>query len=64
MIDEAKQRIASLAQPETKEFLVWFDEQDFSPADPALPPSLPLGQTLPDLPDLDFLDIETTSESQ
>ncbi len=54
MIKKAQERIDSLSTPETQKFLVWFSEQDFSPADPSLPPSLPGGATLPDLPDLNL----------
>ncbi|WP_230273317.1 tetratricopeptide repeat protein [Rhodopirellula halodulae] len=54
MIEEAKARVEVLSSPQSKEFLAWFDEQDFSPADPSLPPSLPGAGELPDLPDLDL----------
>ncbi|EMI54577.1 tetratricopeptide repeat protein [Rhodopirellula sallentina] len=70
MVEEAQNRIEILSKPASKEFLAWFGEQDFSPADPSLPPSLPSDQMLPDLPDLDFPEIETdasedeTSESE
>lgn len=52
MIKQAEQRIAALSDPKTKEFLVWFDDQDFAPADPSLPPSMPGLDTLPDQPEL------------
>ncbi|WP_404310831.1 tetratricopeptide repeat protein [Neorhodopirellula lusitana] len=54
MVEEAQKRIDTLSKPNAKEFLAWFNEQDFAPADPASPPSLPGAGTLPDLPDLDF----------
>lgn len=54
MVDEAKARIAALSSPQAKDFLAWFQEQDFSPAEPSLPPSLPGAGDLPDLPDLDL----------
>jgi tetratricopeptide (TPR) repeat protein len=54
MVNKAKDRIAALSQPQTKDFLVWFGKQDFAPAEPSLPPALPSGKTLPDLPDLDL----------
>ncbi|KLU05137.1 putative transmembrane protein [Rhodopirellula islandica] len=54
MIEEAKTRVASLSSPQAKEFLAWFQEQDFSPAEPSMPPSLPGAGELPDLPDLDL----------
>ncbi len=63
MVTEAKQRIESLSKPDTQEFLTWFNEQDFSSADPSLPPSLPSDQMLPDLPDLDFPEVEMTTET-
>lgn len=64
MVEEARQRIETLSQPKTQEFLAWFGDQDFSPADPALPPSLPGAGALPDLPDLDFSDLpETETEN-
>ena len=52
MVNKAQRRIDELSQPETKEFVAWFAEQDFSPADPSMPPTLPGGSSLPDLPDL------------
>lgn len=52
MVANVEQRIATLKQPETKQFLAWFAEQDFSPADPSLPPTLPGESTLDDLPPL------------
>lgn len=64
MVEEAKLRIETLSQPQTKEFLTWFGDQDFSPADPALPPSLPGAGELPDLPDLDFSDADDAAESE
>lgn len=62
MVEEAKQKIASLSKPQTQEFLAWFNDQDFAPANPAAPPSLPGAGALPDLPDLDFGDIEDDTE--
>ena len=54
MTKKAQSRIDSLSSPSTKQFLVWFADQDFSPADPSLPPSLPGSDSLPDSPDLDL----------
>ncbi len=54
MVEVAQQRIDSLSRPDTKEFLAWFGEQNFTPSDPALPPSLPGSNMLPDLPDLNL----------
>ncbi|MCO8123010.1 tetratricopeptide repeat protein [Stieleria sp. TO1_6] len=58
MVEIAKQRIARLANPQSDEFLAWFSEQDFSPADPSLPPELPGASGLPDLPDLELPDLD------
>ncbi|TWU60129.1 hypothetical protein Poly51_04030 [Rubripirellula tenax] len=58
MTEKAEERIAALEKPKTKEFLAWFADQDFSPADPSLPPSLPGSEALPDLPDLDLPDLD------
>lgn len=54
MIEKATNRIAALEKPATKDFLAWFADQDFSPADPSLPPSLPGSESLPDLPDMNM----------
>ncbi len=54
MVTIAQQRIDSLSRPGTKDFLAWFGDQDFTPSDPAMPPSLPSGTALPDLPDLEL----------
>lgn len=61
MMNEAQQRITLLSKPAAKAFMTWFDEQDFTPADPSLPPALPADQMLPDLPDLDFPNLEMSS---
>ena len=63
MVEEAKQKIASLSKPQTQEFLAWFNDQDFAPANPAAPPSLPGAGQLPDLPDLDFGDMDDEEEA-
>ena len=52
MASEAQSRIQRLSQPQTEAFLAWFEQQNFAPDDPALPPSLPDAGALPDLPDL------------
>ncbi|MEP1643335.1 tetratricopeptide repeat protein [Rhodopirellula bahusiensis] len=54
MVNEAKARVAALSSSQAQDFLAWFQEQDFSPAEPSLPPSLPGAGELPDLPDLDL----------
>ncbi|KAA1257773.1 hypothetical protein LF1_02630 [Rubripirellula obstinata] len=62
MIKKAQDRIDSLSSPATKTFLTWFADQDFSPAEPSLPPSLPGSGSLPDSPDMDLgpLQLEDT----
>ena len=62
MVKYAEERIKTLSNPSSKEFLVWFSDQDFSPADPSLPPSLPGGEMLPDLPDLNLPELSLSSE--
>ncbi|QDT06374.1 hypothetical protein K227x_47830 [Rubripirellula lacrimiformis] len=57
MTEICEDRIADLGKPGTKDFLAWFADQDFSPADPSLPPALPGSSALPDLPDLDLPDL-------
>ena len=57
VVAAAQRRIDLLEKAETQEFLAWFRKQDFKPADPSLPPSLPSGNKLPDLPDLDLPEI-------
>ncbi len=57
MIKAAQQRIEALQNPDTQEFLTWFERQDFRPADPALPPTMPSGGSLPDIPDLDLPEV-------
>jgi hypothetical protein len=51
MVKEANDRIETLTHPRTQEFLAWFSDQDFSPADPSLPPSMLGGDSLSDGPD-------------
>ena len=58
IVKSAQQRIDLLQKSETQEFLTWFSKQDFKPADPSLPPTLPDGNQLPDLPDLDLPEVE------
>ena len=54
MVEKAQSRIEELSRPDTKAFVAWFDTQDFSPKDPSLPPELPGGSSLPELPDLNL----------
>ncbi|MEM9364553.1 MAG: tetratricopeptide repeat protein [Planctomycetota bacterium] len=54
LIKQVEDRIALLRSQEGKSFLAWFQEQDFSPADPAMPPALPDAGGLPALPDLNL----------
>ncbi|TWU02674.1 tetratricopeptide repeat protein [Stieleria varia] len=63
MVANAEKRIAALENPSTKEFLAWFSEQDFSPADPDLPPSLPDASGLPPMPDMGFPPLSLSSGS-
>jgi tetratricopeptide (TPR) repeat protein len=58
MIKHAEQRIAALGDPKTEEFMVWFNDQDFAPADPSLPPSMPGLDTLPDMPELSTFQLQ------
>ena len=57
MTQVAEGRIAHLKSPITAEFLDWFAQQDFRPADPAQPPQSPSGMSLPDLPDFDMSEL-------
>lgn len=54
----AEQRIEFLKAPSTESFVEWFNVQDFSPADPSLPPSLPGMPDLPESSDLDLPKLE------
>lgn len=62
MVEMAQQRIDTLKNPQTKDFLAWFADQDFRPADPSIPPSLPGVDALPELPDLNLPDLSLDSE--
>lgn len=53
----AQQRIDMLNSQLSKEFFAWFETKDFKPAGPSLPPTMPSGLSLPDLPDLDLPDV-------
>ena len=57
IIEQAEQRIAAIGEPRTEEFLAWFSDQDFAPADPSLPPSMPGFGSLPDMPDLKLTEL-------
>jgi len=57
MVTAAKHRIEHLKSPITEEFFAWFNKQDFRPADPSVPPTLPGGASLPDLPNLELPDL-------
>ena len=50
MVKRAEERIQALEKQETKDFLAWFSEQDFSIPDPAAPPPLPSGNSIPSMP--------------
>ena len=64
MVEQAQRRIDALNNPQTKEFLTWFSEQDFRPADPSLPPSLPSEKTLPDFPELNLPQLGEKPDSE
>ncbi len=57
MVEIAVDRISDLKNPATQEFLAWFDKQEFTPPEAALPPSLPTDGLLPDSPDFTFPEI-------
>jgi hypothetical protein len=61
MKEYAESRIEVLKRKDTTEFLAWFNEQDFAPAEPSLPPSLPGMGTLPGLPDLKLPELTLSS---
>jgi len=61
MVEMAERRIEILNNPDTKDFLAWFADQDFAPADPSMPPSLPGADSLPELPDLSLPDLSLDS---
>jgi hypothetical protein len=63
MVKRAEERIAALEKPQTQDFLAWFGEQDFSPPDPSLPPTLPGGNTLPEMPDLSLPTLDLGGDS-
>lgn len=58
MVEIAQERADRLSKPQAEDFLAWFSDQDFSPADPSMPPELPGATSLPDLPDLDLPDLD------
>ncbi len=64
MVKACEERIAALSKDDTKDFLVWFKDQDFSPSDPSAPPSLPSGAMLPEMPDLDLPDLGGSSDKE
>ncbi|TWU25050.1 hypothetical protein Pla52o_13470 [Novipirellula galeiformis] len=64
MVKACEERIAALSNEDTKDFLVWFKDQDFSPADPSAPPSLPSGAILPEMPDLQLPDLGGASDKE
>lgn len=60
VVEQAEDRIAALSEPATAAFIEWFQDQDFAPQDPSLPPALGGVETLPDDPDLPLLELEPT----
>ncbi|MEO1524977.1 MAG: tetratricopeptide repeat protein [Planctomycetota bacterium] len=57
MVEVAQDRIDAISLPSNQDFLAWFGEQDFAPADPSTPPELPDASSLPGIPDLDLPDL-------
>ena len=57
MIEVAKDRITALDDPQTEQFFAWFQDQEFAPADPSLPPSLEGVQSLPDSPTFELTEL-------
>lgn len=71
MVKKAEDRINTLSTRQASEFLAWFSAQDFSPADPSLPPSLLDNSELSDGPEFSLppfelpgLDLNTGDEGQ
>ena len=64
IVEHARTRIDLLSKPSTKKFLSWFSEQDFSPADPSLPPALPSGSMLPEMSDLDLPELDLSEDEE
>ncbi|MCC9601970.1 tetratricopeptide repeat protein [Stieleria sp. JC731] len=62
MVEAAEKRIENLKSSNATQFLTWFNEQNFAPADPSLPPELPGASTLPDLPDLELPNLDLDSD--
>ncbi|MEM9587346.1 MAG: tetratricopeptide repeat protein [Planctomycetota bacterium] len=62
MVEHAQKRIETLSRDETRQFLGWFSEQDFSPADPDLPPALSGIESLPDVSDLDLPSLDSLTD--
>ena len=62
MIEKAEARIERLENPKTEQFFAWFQKENFAPADPSLPPSLPGADDLPALPDLKLPELNLSSE--
>lgn len=64
MVKKAEARIKALSSPKTQAFLTWFADQDFSPADPSLPPSLPGADSIPAMPDLNLPELNFGDEDE
>lgn len=58
MVEKAQDRIDTLSTRQSRDFLAWFSQQDFSPADPSLPPALLEGSGLSDGPDFKLPKLE------
>ncbi|QDV63209.1 hypothetical protein Mal65_23510 [Crateriforma conspicua] len=64
MTELAADRIEALESPATQDFLTWFGEQDFAPAEPSLPPALPDASELPESPDMELPDLGLGLETE
>ena len=64
MVKKAEDRIKALSSPKTQAFLTWFADQNFAPADPSLPPSLPGADSLPGIPDLKLPELNFGDEDE
>ncbi|WP_168565371.1 tetratricopeptide repeat protein [Crateriforma spongiae] len=64
MTELASDRIEALESPATQDFLTWFGEQDFAPAEPSLPPALPDASELPESPDMELPDLGLGLETE
>ena len=65
MVEMSENRIATLSEPRTQEFMTWFAEQKFaSIAPPNADPSMPPSVDIPGLPDIDLPDLKLNSSEE